>query len=109
MNFSESSLQQSEDDKKSETFSEGKHLKRSIFSATQKRRTTRAERMAAYMKDYKRTFYLHELLLNIIEPFYNYFCSFICFFLLKKSQPIILFISPTLFILLNAKLYYEKF
>ncbi|VDN87061.1 unnamed protein product, partial [Brugia pahangi] len=46
------------DDKKSEIISEGKNIKRSIFSISQKRRTTRAERMANYAKEYKVMFNL---------------------------------------------------
>ncbi|VBB32084.1 unnamed protein product [Acanthocheilonema viteae] len=49
-----SSPSQATDNKKSEAHSEGRDLRRSIFGLAQKRRTTRAERMAEYMKDQKR-------------------------------------------------------
>ncbi|KAL3993699.1 BTB And C-terminal Kelch family protein [Acanthocheilonema viteae] len=48
-----SSPSQATDNKKSEAHSEGRDLRRSIFGLAQKRRTTRAERMAEYMKDQK--------------------------------------------------------
>lgn len=54
--FLESSPSQTIDDKKSDLCSEGKDIKRSIFGVSQKRRTTRAERMACYAEEYKRTF-----------------------------------------------------
>lgn len=62
--FLETSPSRAADDKKSETYSEGKDMKRYVFGVTQKRRTTRAERMANYMNDAKRMFHFYQLLLR---------------------------------------------